>query len=65
VALSSYNKFNNNCFQDALIVCFVNCITSLFAGFAIFTVLGHMAHKLGNTVDKVVQSSELFIILAS
>ncbi|CAK8698152.1 unnamed protein product [Clavelina lepadiformis] len=57
IALSSYNKFENNCFYDALIVCFVNCATSLFAGFAIFTVLGHMALKLGRSVDEVVQSS--------
>uniref|UniRef100_H2ZHX3 Transporter n=1 Tax=Ciona savignyi TaxID=51511 RepID=H2ZHX3_CIOSA len=57
IALSSYNKFKNNCFYDAIIVCSVNCCTSLFAGFAIFTVLGHMAFKLGKPVNEVVQSS--------
>jgi solute carrier family 6 amino acid transporter-like protein 5/7/9/14 len=54
IALSSYNKFKNNCFSDAVIVCTVNCATSIFAGFAIFTVVGHMAHTLRLPVDKVV-----------
>lgn len=56
IALSSYNKFNNNCFSDAIIVCVVNCCTSLFAGFAIFTIVGHMAHQLGRKVNEVVDS---------
>uniref|UniRef100_H2XLV6 Uncharacterized protein n=2 Tax=Ciona intestinalis TaxID=7719 RepID=H2XLV6_CIOIN len=52
IALSSYNKFKNNCFYDAVLVCTVNCGTSLFAGFAIFTVVGHMAHRLGRPVNE-------------
>uniref|UniRef100_H2ZHW6 Transporter n=1 Tax=Ciona savignyi TaxID=51511 RepID=H2ZHW6_CIOSA len=56
IALSSYNKFKNNCFYDAVLVTSVNCATSLFAGFAIFTVVGHMAHRLGRPVDEVVKS---------
>lgn len=56
IALSSYNKFKNNCFSDAVIVCSVNCATSLFAGFAIFTVVGFMAHQLGRPVPEVVDS---------
>jgi len=54
IALSSYNKFKNNCFTDALIVVGVNSVTSLFAGFAIFTVVGHMALELGKNVTDVV-----------
>jgi len=63
IALSSYNKFHNNCFYDAVIVCTVNCGTSLFAGFAIFTVVGHMAHRLGKPVNEVVESGACFSIL--
>ena len=58
IALSSYNTFNNNCFADSLIVVGVNSITSLFAGFAIFTVVGHMAFKLNKPVNEVVQDGE-------
>ncbi|KAM3662942.1 sodium- and chloride-dependent neutral and basic amino acid transporter B(0+) isoform 2-T2 [Ammospiza maritima maritima] len=56
VALSSYNKFYNNCYADAIIVCVVNCATSVFAGFAIFSILGHMAFVSQRPVAEVVDS---------
>ncbi|XP_032886741.1 sodium- and chloride-dependent neutral and basic amino acid transporter B(0+)-like [Amblyraja radiata] len=56
ITLSSYNKFHNNCFRDTITVCVVNCATSVFAGFAIFSVLGHMAHVQDKPVSEVAQS---------
>ncbi|XP_067852725.1 sodium- and chloride-dependent neutral and basic amino acid transporter B(0+)-like isoform X3 [Heptranchias perlo] len=56
ITLSSYNKFHNNCYTDTIIVCVVNCATSVFAGFAIFSILGHMAHIQDKPVSEVAQS---------
>ncbi|XP_027501288.1 sodium- and chloride-dependent neutral and basic amino acid transporter B(0+) isoform X1 [Corapipo altera] len=56
VALSSYNRFNNNCYSDAITVCVINCVTSVFAGFAVFSILGHMAFVSERPVSEVVNS---------
>ncbi|KAK6480502.1 sodium- and chloride-dependent neutral and basic amino acid transporter B(0+) [Huso huso] len=56
MALSSYNKFHNNCYWDAIIVCTTNCATSIFAGFAIFSILGHIAYVSNKPVSEVAQS---------
>lgn len=56
MTLSSYNKFNNDCLFDTIFVCVVNSATAIFAGFAIFSILGHMAHELNMPVSEVVDS---------
>ncbi|KAG8448336.1 hypothetical protein GDO86_015430 [Hymenochirus boettgeri] len=64
VALSSYNKFHNNCYADAIMVCVTNCLTSVFAGFAIFSILGHMAFKAQKEVKDVVDSGFALAFIA-
>ncbi|CAD5122602.1 DgyrCDS11014 [Dimorphilus gyrociliatus] len=56
IAMASYNKFNNNVLRDSLIVPFINCFTSIFAGFAIFSVLGFMAKLKNVPIEQVAQS---------
>ncbi|XP_034023487.1 sodium- and chloride-dependent neutral and basic amino acid transporter B(0+)-like [Thalassophryne amazonica] len=55
MTLASYNNFHNNVFKDTFVVTLTNAGTSLFAGFAIFSILGHMAHVYGNPVGEVVK----------
>jgi len=56
ITLASYNKFKNNVIRDTFIVCFGNCLTSVFAGFCIFSVLGFMAGQLEVDVPDVAVS---------
>lgn len=42
--------------RDTLVIAIGNCCTSFFAGFAIFSVLGHMALKKGVPVGSVADS---------
>jgi solute carrier family 6 amino acid transporter-like protein 5/7/9/14 len=54
--MASYNKFRNNVYRDSLVVAILNCATSVFAGFVIFSVIGFMAVQSGKPVDEVVSS---------
>eukprot|EP00729_Bicosta_minor_P007766 gene7766-21655_t len=56
IAFASYNKKDNNCLKDAITVSLINCSTSFFAGFVIFSFLGFMAEKNGVAVGDVVSS---------
>uniref|UniRef100_A0A673BWR9 Transporter n=1 Tax=Sphaeramia orbicularis TaxID=375764 RepID=A0A673BWR9_9TELE len=53
--LASYNNFHNNMFKDAFLITLTNAGTSVFAGFAIFSILGHMAHVYEIPVGEVVK----------
>ncbi|XP_072045893.1 sodium- and chloride-dependent taurine transporter-like [Amphiura filiformis] len=56
MALGSYNKPDRNFFRDGIIFACVNSATSLYAGIAVFSVLGFMAGKQGINIDQVAAS---------
>ncbi|MGH0177206.1 UNVERIFIED_CONTAM: hypothetical protein FKN15_010023 [Acipenser sinensis] len=53
IAFSSYNKFSNNCYRDAIITSSVNSLTSFFSGFVVFSFLGYMAQKHNVALEDV------------
>ncbi|XP_067930581.1 sodium- and chloride-dependent glycine transporter 2-like [Watersipora subatra] len=53
ITLASYNRFRNNIIKDTLVVTIGNSLTSIFAGFVIYSYIGHLADRLGVEVDKV------------
>uniref|UniRef100_A0A1I8IG25 Transporter n=1 Tax=Macrostomum lignano TaxID=282301 RepID=A0A1I8IG25_9PLAT len=64
ITMSSFNKFKNNCYRDAIVVPIVNCLTSIFGGFVIFAVVGFMAHKTGKEVSDVVDKGPGLVFVA-
>ncbi|KAF1645271.1 Sodium-dependent proline transporter, partial [Eudyptes chrysocome] len=56
LSMASYNKFDNNVIRDTLVIAIGNCCTSFLAGFAIFSVLGHMAWRKQVPVGSVADS---------
>lgn len=61
--LLTNNIYNNVVFffclsRDALLTSTVNCVTSFFSGFAIFSVLGYMAYKHGVKIEDVATEGE-------
>ncbi|XP_038059793.1 sodium-dependent dopamine transporter-like isoform X1 [Patiria miniata] len=53
LAYSSYNKFNNNIYRDAMLTSCINCATSFLAGFVVFSVLGYMSVRNHVDIDQV------------
>lgn len=41
--MASYNNFDNNLKTDSTLLPIVNCGTSIFAGFVVFSVLGYLS----------------------
>ncbi|XP_059144575.1 sodium- and chloride-dependent neutral and basic amino acid transporter B(0+)-like [Physella acuta] len=53
IMFGSYNKFNNMVYYDSLIISMMDLITSVIAGFVVFTTYGGMAKIVGKKVSEV------------
>ncbi|XP_056910748.1 sodium-dependent dopamine transporter isoform X2 [Takifugu flavidus] len=47
MAMSSYNSFHNNVLKDTLTISIINSLTSILAGFVIFSAFGYMSYLQG------------------
>ncbi|XP_059144574.1 sodium- and chloride-dependent glycine transporter 1-like [Physella acuta] len=53
IMFGSYNKFNNMVYYDSLIISVMDLLTSVIAGFVVFTTFGGMAKLVGKKVSEV------------
>uniref|UniRef100_A0A8W4FKJ5 Solute carrier family 6 member 15 n=1 Tax=Sus scrofa TaxID=9823 RepID=A0A8W4FKJ5_PIG len=61
IAFSSYNKRDNNCHFDAILVSFINFFTSILATLVVFAVLGFKANVINEKC--IAENSEVIIKL--
>ena len=48
--------------RDAIVVALINCGTSIFAGFVIFSMLGYMAHATNQAVANVTEDGTCLLL---
>eukprot|EP00794_Sanderia_malayensis_P007381 gene7381-8200_t len=53
IAFASYNPPHNNLIRDAYIVVITDCMTAVFGGVVVFSILGYRHHMTGNSVTEV------------
>ena len=54
VAFASYNRFHGPILRDTMIVTFVDAVTCILCGVAVFSTMGNLAHEQGVSVEEVV-----------
>ena len=64
LAFSSYNKFDNNIYNDAIITVIINYLSSFVSGAVIFMYLGYMSQVASKSIQEVAKdgSSLVFIV---
>ena len=56
VTMASYNRFNHKMNRDAVIIPMGDVFTAVYGGFAIFSVIGFMAHKANMPMERFAAS---------
>lgn len=56
IAYASFNKPTNNILKNALVIALFDAAISIFSGFIVFSVIGHMAYETGQPVLDVATS---------
>jgi len=56
ITMASYNSFDHNCYRDAILINIVSFCTSLYAGLAVFSIIGYMADENNLDVSQVIDS---------
>uniref|UniRef100_H2YVB6 Transporter n=1 Tax=Ciona savignyi TaxID=51511 RepID=H2YVB6_CIOSA len=52
-AFGSYNRFNNNCYKQSVILASTCSLTSVFASLVVFSIIGHMSFVQGKSIECV------------
>ena len=61
--MSSFNDFHDNVKRNAMTVSIINCATSFYLGFAIFTIVGFLAKQYSIPLDKIVDSGSSLVFI--
>lgn len=56
ITMASYNEFSHNCYRDAIVINIVSFFTSIYAGFAVFSIIGYMANEYQRPVTDIIDS---------
>jgi solute carrier family 6 amino acid transporter-like protein 5/7/9/14 len=56
ITMSSYSSFHHNMFRDAILINWVSFFTSIYAGFAVFSIIGYMSEESGQAVEDIIES---------
>ncbi|OWF53555.1 sodium- and chloride-dependent glycine transporter 1-like [Mizuhopecten yessoensis] len=64
ITMSSYSKFRSNCLKDAMYGTLADGLSSFYAGFVVFSILGFMAHDAGLTMEEVAEAGPGLVFVA-
>lgn len=56
--LASYNKFNHRIWVDAISIPVMNCLSSFFAGFIIFSYMGYLSYLTQQDISNIIQAGQ-------